>query len=470
MMKDTEHKDKERKESLTTRLTTRIKKAYEYMTQGVWSDPRLNLGVRIAKTVNLTVTSFFNAGLQKSSMALTYSTVLSIVPAFALLVAIGRGFGLVDSLQAALYTAFPSQHKMIETAMRFVDSYLTSATQGVFVGVGIIMLLYTVVMLLSQIEDAFNTIWGVKHQRALYQKFTDYVAICLMIPVLMICSSGVSFLMSDFIQENVHLPFLSETLKYILGFTPMVLSWLAFSLSFYLIPNTKVTFKYAAISGAITALGFEILQLLFLNGQIYVSKYNAIYGSFAFLPLMLIWMQFSWLLVLSGCMLTYSMQNVFTFNLMGDSSTLSINGWHNMALIVMSVVASRFHKGESPLSSSEIAVANYLPVRIVGDVAEKLRKGGLIYDVKRSDNTLGMTPGREVSTMSAGDFLRRYDAIGESYVVSDFREIYSDFLDMLEADKRKSYEDFDNILVRELPLPDHEEILKMLDSYRKSPE
>lgn len=443
-------------------LADRIKKAIEYCTKGVWSDPRTNFKTRFVKTLNLSVSSFLDRGLQNQSMALTYSTVLSIVPAFALLVAIGRGFGLQDSLQATLYNAFPAQHKVIQTALSFVDSYLTSATQGVFVGVGIIVLLWTVISLLSQIEDVFNSIWGVRQGRALYQKFTDYIAICLMIPVLMICSSGVSFFMSDMIQDNIDLPFISEGLNIMLGFTPLVLSWGAFTLSFYLIPNTKVQLKYAAISGALVAVGFDILQLLFLNGQIYVSKYNAIYGSFAFLPLMLVWMQLSWLLMLAGCMLTYSMQNVFTFNLMGDASAVSVNGWHNMSLIVMAVVARRFEQGEKPLSDTEIAVAHYLPVRLVSHVAEKLRKARLIYDVKISDTETGIAPAVEISRLSVGEFFRIFDATGETDVVPNFRKIYADFLNLLAPKDRKAYEEFDTLLVKDLPVPDRAVIARML--------
>lgn len=294
------------------------------------------------KTLNLTMSAFFNYTLQVRSMALTYSTVLSIVPAFALLVAIGRGFGFQDLLQKQLYEMFPSQGQGISTALTFVDSYLKSTTKGVFVGIGIVLLLWTVISLLSSIEDTFNTIWGIRKSRTLYQKVTDYIAICLLIPVLMICSSGVSIVLSAVLQANLNLPFLTPFLDFGLQLIPLVLAWLAFTLSYFLIPNTKVGFKYAAIAGTLAAIAFEILQLLFLNGQIYVSKYNAIYGSFAFLPLMLVWLQLSWLVLLTGCMIAYSMQNVFTFNLMGNESQISNTGWHNVALLVMAITARRF--------------------------------------------------------------------------------------------------------------------------------
>ena len=108
--------------------------------------------------------------LQSRSMSLTYSTVLAIVPAFALLLAIGRGFGLQDLLEQQLYTNFPAQKQVIGFGLKFVDSYLKEASSGMFVGIGIVFLLWTLISLLSYIESAFNMIWDIKHDRSLYQK------------------------------------------------------------------------------------------------------------------------------------------------------------------------------------------------------------------------------------------------------------------------------------------------------------
>ena len=296
---------------------------YQYCTVGVWREPRNTMFVRIVKTANLSVRSFLDRGLQMKSAALTYSSVLAIVPAIALLLAIGRGFGFQDIISQSLYEYFPAQHKALETAMGFVDSYLKEAANGVFVGIGVVVLLWTLISLLSTIEEAFNNIWDIKKDRTLYQKVTDYIAICLLVPVLMVCSSGVSIFMSTLVQNNLALRIFTPVLNVALEAAPLVLAWLAFTLSYFLIPNTKVQFKYAAIAGGICALGFQILQLLFVNGQIYVSKYNAIYGSFAFLPLLLIWLQLSWLILLFGCVLTYSLQNIFAFNFLGDVTTIS---------------------------------------------------------------------------------------------------------------------------------------------------
>lgn len=456
------------KESFVDKIITKAKKTYEYVTDGVWSDPRDTIGIRIVKTGNLTMSAFFNSSLQNKSMSLTYQTVLSIVPAFALLVAIGRGFGLQDMLQSQLYQFFPSQSKGITTALQFVDSYLNSATQGVFVGVGIVVLLWTVISLLSSIEETFNSIWGVINSRTLYQKITDYIAICLMIPVLMICSSGISIFVSGMAQTGINLPFFTPIVNLVLDLVPLFLGWLAFTLSYYLIPNTKVEFKYAAISGALAAVTFQILQMLFLNGQIYVSKYNAIYGSFAFLPLMLIWLQLSWLVLLTGCMIAYSMQNVFTFNLMGDESQISNRGWQNVALIVMAVCIQRFHNRLKPLTKQQIAVRYYLPIRIVGRIIDKFKSAQLIYEVNLKDGTVGISTAVEPENYTVADFLKALDNIGVTAFISDFKNIYQDMLAEINPRRQQAYKVYSDLLLKDLELPTPESIRELMVAKSKA--
>ena len=281
------------------RMTEKGIKLYEYCVSGVWSDPRTTMKVRLIKTVNLTVQAFLNRDLQIKSMAITYQTIFAMVPALALLLSISKGFGFQEIVEKELYAYFPSQSKALGAALGFVDSYLAEASSGVLVGVGLIVLLWTLISLLSNIEDAFNNIWDLKTGRNTIQKIKDYIAIFLLIPILMILSSGISLFMSSTVLAVIPFKFMTPMVNVLMELVPVVLTWGAFTLCFWLIPNTKVQFKFAAISGAFSATAFEVLQLLFLNGQIYVSKYNAIYGSFAVLPLMLIWLQLSWLLLLS---------------------------------------------------------------------------------------------------------------------------------------------------------------------------
>ncbi len=443
-------------------IVSYIKDKISYFISGVWNDPRQTMKVRIIRTINLSVNSFLDRGLQLRAMSLTYSTVLALVPAIALLIAIGRGFGLQNYLQDELYNFFPSQHRAITAALSFVESYLNEASQGIFVGAGIIFLLWTVISLLSYIEDAFNAIWDIKTQRSIFQKASDYISICLVIPILMICSSGVSIFMSTTVQDNIYFPFLSPIVNFFLELIPFFLCWLAFSLCYLLIPNTRVEIKYAAISGIICAIVFQILQLLFVNGQIYVSKYNAIYGSFAFLPLLLIWLQLSWLILLAGCVLTYSLQNIFTFNFNDNSEKISFDGWYSVALIVMVVIAKIFITGKKPLSREEIAIKYSLPIRIVNSVSEKLHKANLIYSVKLDNGMYGEVPAIELQNFSVGDFLQSIDHVGDKSLIQQIQNIYTELFRTLDPIRVKSYKLYSTILIRDLPLPDPYKIHEFL--------
>ena len=442
------------KESFISKIVSKAKSAYGYFWSGVWKDPRKNVWTSIVKTLNLTVRSFTDTGLQNKSMSLTYSTVLALVPALALLFAISRGFGFQDMVQNELYVYFPAQQKAISTATSFVDSYLQQSSQGLFVGIGIVMLLWTLISLLSNIEDAFNSIWGIKKARSLPQKVTDYIAICLMVPLLMICSSGASIFMSTIVQDNLNLPFLTPVINNLLELAPLVMAWLAFTLSYFLIPNIKVSFKYAAISGAVCAIAFQILQLLFVNGQIYVTKYNAIYGSFAFLPLMLIWLQLSWLILLTGCVLTYSLQNVFAYNYMGDISDVSQSYRREVELVITALVFRRFRRGRTPYTLYDLSKHYDLPMKLVNHSVEALRKAGIIYIVSEDKERVGIAPAVEIGRLSVGELMRRLDAEGNSDFIPGFSEMYAPLLGRFRKTMSAAYTSAETLSICDLPLPD----------------
>lgn len=436
------------------RLTAKAEKLYNYCVSGVWSDPRKTMKVRMIKTINLTVQAFLNRDLQIKSMAITYQTVFAMVPALALLLAISKGFGFQEIVEKELYTYFPSQSKALGAALGFVDSYLAEASSGILVGVGLIVLLWTLISLLSNIEDAFNNIWDIKTDRNTIQKVKDYIAIFLLIPILMILSSGISLFMSSTVLAAVPFAFLTPMVNAVMELVPVVLTWGAFTLCFWLIPNTKVKFKFAAISGVFCAVAFEILQLLFLNGQIYVSKYNAIYGSFAFLPLMLIWLQLSWLLLLSGCGLTYSLQNVFSYNFFGNLTTVSETYFRKVLLVVTAVVYRRFHLGLSAPTRNTLSTTYGLPIRLVSNIADRLKRAGLIQlnDSQDGKDNPGLIPTTDTDQIMVKDVVARVESAGMKDFIPEFNTTYSHALEELNEISERMYEAAGDKLIRDLDI------------------
>lgn len=441
-----------------TAIISKVKSFAEFCWTGVWRTTRKTPAIRIIKTLNLSVRSFLDRDLQVRACSLTYNTLLARVPALALLFAICRGFGFQNLLQDQLFSYLPSQRKAVETALSFVDSYLSQSSQGLFVGIGIVMLLWTLISLLSSIETAFNKIWDIKNDRSMYQKVTDYIAICLIIPVLMICSSGVSIFISTILQSSLNLPFLTPLVNVALEFFPVILCWLAFSLSFFLIPNTKVNFKYAMIGGALSAIGFQIVQQLILNGQIYVTKFNAIYGSFSFLPLVLVWLQISWLLMLTGCAVTYSLQNVFAYNYLGDVSNISHDYMRKVALVMMAVIARRFASGHKPLTRTQISNRYDLPVRLVSDLTARLHECSLISYVRIDSDNVGIAPARDMSTFTVEKFFLTLDSIGDYDFIPRFNHIYPEVVSTVNEWNSEAWADAGNMLLTEVPIPSEEEV------------
>lgn len=412
------------KKSFVTRWMDKGMGWWEYVTVGVWRDTRRNWKVDTVKTLALSAKSFFNADLQTQACAMTYRTLLAVVPALALLFAIGRGFGLQNVLQDELFRMFPAQHQAVGYAMNFVDSYLSSSSEGIFVGVGLIFLLWTLISLFGNIEDTFNLIWGVKQGRSLGRKITDYTAMLLILPVVMICASGLTILLSSTLQAFLHWTFMSPVITWVLEGVSWVLTWLFFALLYLLMPNTKVKFVNAFIAGVFAGTGFLVLQWLFVTGQLYVSKYNAIYGSFSFLPLMLIWMQLTWVITFAGGVICYSSQNIFLYSFDDAIRSMSSGYYARLVIAIGAVVVQRFVDGDGATLTTDMVMAYNLPPRLVAMIIDKLVACGVlsVVDVDPKHEIKGYQPALDPSKITVAEVFRRLDAKGSADFIPDFNE------------------------------------------------
>lgn len=403
---------------------------WRYVSVGVWRDQRRTWKVNTVKTINLSVRSFLSSDLQSQACALTYSTLLAIVPALALLFAIGRGFGFQDLLKQQLYSYFPSQRSALDAAFNFVDSYLAQASEGIFVGVGIVFLLWTMISLLSNVETSFNSIWRVRQGRTFIRKITDYLAILLVLPVLMICGSGLSILMSTALRNLLPFEWSGSAVTLILDCASYVITWVFFAAAYMLIPNAKVKPLSAMISGVVVGTAFQVLQWLFLTGQLYVSKYNAIYGSFSFLPLMLIWLQLVWLITLIGGVLCYASQNIGQFNFSDDVDNISLDYRRSVILVIMAIICKRFVQQKRPLNSSEIAQTYNLPAKLVTRLVLDLHRVKLISFIAAPGELLEhpLQPAVDVSGLTVGEVIRRLQTDGASDFIPDFSSHYAQII------------------------------------------
>lgn len=407
---------------------------WQYFNSGVWDDPRHTTKVAFFKTLNLSMRSFLSSEIQLRAAALTYNTVLAIVPALALVFAICRGFGFQNLLEGQLMDSFPAHHAMVAQGLKFVDSYLNTASEGIFVGAGILFLLWTLFSLMSNVEDAFNNAWGVRQGRTVWRKFTDYMAIFFLLPVLMICSSGINVVMSSTLRTLLPWGFLTPAVGVILDGISLLLIWLFFTGAYMMIPNTRVKFRNAFISGAVAGTAFIVLQWLFLSGQLYVAKYNAIYGSFSFLPLLLIWLQLVWMITLIGAVMCYSMQNIYNIAYIDSVASISIAYREKVSIVVMAIIVAKFRDGDAAPTRTDIAHDYGLPANLLSEVTDRLLSSGLIeaLHTESAEVEPGLVPARSIEYFTVENVIATLNNHGAQDFIPDFDKKFAGVVESVD--------------------------------------
>ncbi|MBO5053018.1 MAG: YihY/virulence factor BrkB family protein [Muribaculaceae bacterium] len=413
-------------------IKTRVLSGWQYVSEDVWRDTRDIWWVNICKTLNLSIRSFLNTDIQSRACAMAFRTMLAIVPALALLFAIGRGFGFQDIIKNELYGLVPAQQEALSHAMTYVDSYLSQTSEGLFVGVGIAFLLYTVISLLINVEDSFNRIWNVRHGRSIWRKLTDYTAILLILPVLMICGSGLTIFVSSTLPTLLDWEFITPLTTALLEGASWIFTWLFFAGVYILIPNTKVKKSNALIAGVIAGTGFLILQWLFVSGQLYVTRYNAIYGSFALIPLLLIWLQLTWVITLSGALLCYASQNISRFSFQNDIDSISAHYRRCVALAVCSVVVKRFKEGLSAPTELGISIAYSLPSQLTSDVCDRLIRSGVLNTtiIDAKNEIYGLQPAMDISRLTVKYVYKQLDNLGRDGFIAGFDKNFKGVIEL----------------------------------------
>lgn len=250
--------------------------------------------------LRLTVMNFIRGNISSLASALTYNTLLASVPVLAIAFAIARGFGFDALVESKIHQVLDFSPETATQVINFVNSYLHHTKSGMFVGVGLVVLMYTVVNLTSNIEIAFNTIWRVKNSRSIYRQVSDYISIFLLMPLLFIITSGFSVFLMTFATMFGDLVIITDTVQWIMYLSPYIITSVCFILLYKLMPNTIVQWRYCVVPGILAGVLFQAMAYFYVHYQIKISSYNAIYGSFAAIPLFLVFIQLSWYICLFG--------------------------------------------------------------------------------------------------------------------------------------------------------------------------
>jgi membrane protein len=301
---------------------------------------------------------------------------MSIVPILAMGFGIAKGFGVDRYLEKQLLENFQGQEEILTQLIDFSNKLLQNTGGGLIAGIGVIVLFYSVLKVFGHIEHSFNDIWQIKTARPFTRKFTDYLSMMLIAPVLLIASSGINvFVVTqlDNLSNKIELiSYVSPLIVFSLKFLPYIIIWVVFTLLYVVMPNTKVNILSGIIGGIIAGSAFSITQWIYIDFQVGVSSYNAIYGSFAALPLFLAWLRISWLIVLFGAEISFSHQNQNLYEFETETENLSNQSSKALSVLILNRVINRFMNGEPPFTSQELSKDLKLPIRLVRSLLENL--------------------------------------------------------------------------------------------------
>ena len=403
------------------------------------------------KIVTLSIKEFTERRVVNKASALTYNTLLAIIPILAILFAIARGFGFANLLEDQFRSGLSSQAQAAETILTFIDSYLSHAKSGIFIGVGLILLFYTVLLLTYNMERTFNSIWQVKKPRTLYRKITDYFSMLLLLPLLTMLSSGISIFISTFVNYIQEFALLAPIVKFLVRLTPFALTWGMFTALYIFMPNTKVKLKYAILPGILAGSAFQAFQYLYIGTQIWVSRYNAIYGSFAAIPMFLLWTQISWSICLYGAQLCYVAQNLRNFSFSKETENISRRYHDFLCILIMSLICKRFQTDLPPYTAESLSDKHKIPIRLTTTILYELQDLNMIFEtpVDGDDEEMAYLPSVDINRMSVAMLLSRLDREGSEAFKID-RERYYASWEALSKARNDYYDSTGKILLKDL--------------------
>ena len=412
---------------------------------------RKSLLLRTLRVVILSVRGVSSERVALRASALTFYSLLSIVPVAAMVFGIAKGFGFEENLEKLLLKSLEGQEEIVRKVVDFAHALLEDVKGGFIAGLGLAILFYTIIKILSHIENAFNEVWGIKKPRSLNRKVTDYLSVMLIGPVLFFMSSTMTVFISSSVQQLIQgtsaLKVVSPGISFLLQLLPFMSLWLLFSFVYIFIPNTKIKFSSGILGGIIAGSLYHIFQFFYISLQIGVAKYNAIYGGFAALPLFFIWMQTGWLIVLFGAEIAFAHQNVETYEFELECLTVSHAFKRLLSLRVLHLMVRDFWQGGKPYNSRQIAHELEIPIRLVNEILFELVASGLASEVKADEGKgVAYEPARDPDSMTIKNVVDTLEQHGSDDIpvaqteelrqLSESLKTFSDLVDKSEANRK----------------------------------
>ena len=431
-----------------------ISRIVRFFKAGVWEIRLKDLPlvkaflVKALRILLLASRRFVTDHCQQAACVLTYYSLLNIVPVAAVVFAMAKGFGLeklVERQITQLAGKANWEADVTNQILTFSHNLLGQAKGGLIAGVGIVLLFWTVISILGKIEGSLNDIWEIKKSRTLTRKFSDYIAVMVLAPLLFVISGSATLLVASHVTVLLakisFLGVFTRAILFLLNLLPYVTIWVLLTTLYLIMPNTGVPLGSAILGGVAAGTIAQIVQWAYIKFQIGVASHGAIYGSFAALPLFLAWLQMSWMIVLFGAEIAHASEHYETYGFNPDYSRISVSAKKLLTLRIFHLLTKRFSLGEKPLTARQIAHVSEIPVRLVESLLQEISEVGLVVETSKGETSeVAFQPGRTIENMTLKVVLHEY----EKYGVTEIPDYRSDDAEKIDRHLREIWETIEN--------------------------
>lgn len=442
-------------------MIKKLQELSDFVLNKLWSirlgdlPPRRAMYYRYIRVLVLSIRKFLDDRLQFPASALTFYSMLSVVPVLALGFGIAKGFGYEKFLQQELSNNLKGHEEVVKYLLDFTNSFLERAQGGLIAGVGVAILFWTVMKVFGNIESALNSIWQIKKSRIFVRKFSDYLSMMLISPLLIVLASSANVFLSTQLSTAADrialLGYISPVIYILLKLVPYVLIWVLFSFIYIIMPNTKVNVRSGIIAGVVAGSIFQLTQWAYIHFQIGVSNYGAIYGSFAALPLFLVWMQISWLIVLYGAEIAYADHNIELYEFETETVNISPYAKRMVTLLVAHRIVQNFKNCDSAITASEISQQLKLPIRLVKLILNDLIKVNVISEVIQiKTKTSAFQPAINIDCITVKYVMDKLDKYGHDSIIDTSLDKTSRLLHIHETFSSTVSKLPENVLLKDL--------------------
>ncbi len=403
----------------------------------------------------ISLPNFVDYRTTMKASALTYFTLLSVVPFFALIFAISKNLGMEKLLQQELLLRFSGQKEVALWIIHLSTTVLQKAKSGLIAGVGLVILLWAIMRLLMNMENAFNEIWRVKYGRKFSRKVADYFSIIILSPIFLLLAISITIYITTQIESITktiqYLGFLRPFVRVLINLIPYILVWLLFSIVYKTMPNTQVKFRSALLAGIVAGTLFQVTQWAYVKFQIGVSNLNALYGSFAALPLFMIWVQTAWLIVLFGAQYSFTVQHID--RLLIEKNIENISNYYKKIIAVTTLfyIIKNFEIAKTPPTIHELNDCVNVSNKHLREVLNNLEECNLVVKTHLKDEEEDRyLPATDIHQIKIHHVIEKFDQLGnfpenldENIEIS--KNYYENMLNILRANSS-------NILIKDLPI------------------